>query len=615
MRLHEITEGLDGNQRRVGQVGAEEKASSVSPVLGKKDKQHPFKGRLVGEQGEGKVVKEFAPAGNGNPPRGPKTPGSDPWGGNDGGEDPYGQPKPEYYPRSSSYFEKFEADHFDKEDFDDATGVFKGYWENDNGSFTQIGYFKFDDPTQTGGDDPGMGWYYEPNEDSDAGASVKPAVDDSQQRKQQELSMINAFLKSGQTPKPGSQIYGLMKKHGMVEGVAEAINPDITNPEFSHQQQIGDYLYVARYWSKGLKITAYDGNKKIGYAELMYQTAPFDDFANPKTTPKRVWLESEWTNVDPKYQRQGIMSTMYAYAKMLGNSVKPSQTRSDDAKAAWKSWRDAGDAKYLTQSVDKEETEYGPEWDEKIQRLKKLAGMGPLKTVWDPVKRVYKNVPVNQKSDNDQKKSSVKAQMAPGIKDVLKTKGYKYVGHGQDQDVFIGSDGWVLKVFGWDRDQKKNGFTRAQQSFIDFANFCKKNAGNEFLPNFSGWTSFKFRDQTYLQIRCERLFPLDKKWPTLGKELDNFATLVQKSGAESAIKKYVKVIHDTEGLAIPMFLGKEGLQQFANTLEKVIKLGQSKGYSIDLHSGNFMFGSDGQIVINDPFFTGSYRGGWGGWGL
>jgi hypothetical protein len=132
------------------------------------------------------------------------------------------------------------------------------------------------------------------------------------------------------------------------EGVAEAINPDITNPAFSHQQQIGDYLYVARYWSKGLKITAYDGAKKIGHAELMYQSAPFDDFADPKTTPKRIWLESEWTHVDPKYQRQGIMGTMYAYAKMLGNSVKPSQTRSDDAKAAWKSWRDAGDAQHLT---------------------------------------------------------------------------------------------------------------------------------------------------------------------------------------------------------------------------------------------------------------------------
>jgi len=144
---------------------------------------------------------------------------------------------------------------------------------------------------------------------------------------------------------PKDQQVGVAK---VTKGVAEAINPDITNPAFSHQQQIGDYLYVARYWSKGLKITAYDGAKQIGYAELMYQSAPFDDFADPKTTPKRIWLESEWTRVDPKYQRQGIMSTMYAYAKMLGNSVKPSQTRSDDAKAAWKSWRQSGDAQHLT---------------------------------------------------------------------------------------------------------------------------------------------------------------------------------------------------------------------------------------------------------------------------
>ena len=154
------------------------------------------------------------------------------------------------------------------------------------------------------------------------------------------------YRKAGTKMKGGVRVNNCVKVED--QGVAEAINPDITNPEFSHQQQIGDYLYVARYWSKGLKITAYHGDKRIGYAELMYQSAPFDDFADPKTTPKRIWLESEWTRVDPKYQRQGIMSTMYAYAKMLGNSVKPSQTRSDDAKAAWKSWRQSGDAQHLT---------------------------------------------------------------------------------------------------------------------------------------------------------------------------------------------------------------------------------------------------------------------------
>jgi len=39
------------------------------------------------------------------------------------------------------------------------------------------------------------------------------------------------------------------------------------------------------------------------------------------------------------------------------------------------------------------EKKYGPEYDDMVARVKKLAGIGPMKTVWDPDKRVYKNVP------------------------------------------------------------------------------------------------------------------------------------------------------------------------------------------------------------------------------
>jgi hypothetical protein len=130
-----------------------------------------------------------------------------------GGEDPYRYPKLEHYARSVDYFSQFEADHFDREDFDDDTGVFKGYWGS-----TQIAYFKFDNPARTGGDDPGMGWYYEPEsagKGADTGAA--PAVDNADERKQQELSMIDAFLKSGNRPNPDSQIGRLMKKHGLAE--------------------------------------------------------------------------------------------------------------------------------------------------------------------------------------------------------------------------------------------------------------------------------------------------------------------------------------------------------------------------------------------------------------
>ena len=120
-----------------------------------------------GDGGSESITREFAPAGFGNdkPPRGPKNKGRDPWDNSDSGDDPYSKPDPRYYERSIDYFARFEADHFDDEVFDKETGVFKGYWDDEEGR-VQIAYFKFDDPEQTGSDDPGMGWYYEPQNES-----------------------------------------------------------------------------------------------------------------------------------------------------------------------------------------------------------------------------------------------------------------------------------------------------------------------------------------------------------------------------------------------------------------------------------------------------------------
>ena len=39
------------------------------------------------------------------------------------------------------------------------------------------------------------------------------------------------------------------------------------------------------------------------------------------------------------------------------------------------------------------EAEYGPDYDDMVARVKKLAGLGPLKTVYDPTKRQYRNMP------------------------------------------------------------------------------------------------------------------------------------------------------------------------------------------------------------------------------
>jgi hypothetical protein len=42
------------------------------------------------------------------------------------------------------------------------------------------------------------------------------------------------------------------------------------------------------------------------------------------------------------------------------------------------------------------EADYGDDYQDMVARVKKLAGLGPLKTVYDPARRVYRNVPTAQ---------------------------------------------------------------------------------------------------------------------------------------------------------------------------------------------------------------------------
>ncbi len=61
------------------------------------------------------------------------------------------------------------------------------------------------------------------------------------------------------------------------------------------------------------------------------------------------------------------------------------------------------------------------EFDEMVKRLGKKAKQGPMKTVWDPVKRVYKNVPVNQKPVKEG--SEEHTQPIPGT---VERRGHKF---------------------------------------------------------------------------------------------------------------------------------------------------------------------------------------------
>ena len=52
-----------------------------------------------------------------------------------------------------------------------------------------------------------------------------------------------------------------------------------------------------------------------------------------------------------------------------------------------------GVAEGEAKKAERPEADYGDDYQAMVSRVKKLAGMGPLKTVYDPQKRVYKNVP------------------------------------------------------------------------------------------------------------------------------------------------------------------------------------------------------------------------------
>jgi len=131
----------------------------------------------------------------------------------------------------------------------------------------------------------------------------------------------------------------------MYQNIDEEINPDVLDPRFSHTQQIGDYTYTAAlepdvYDPKQpvFVIKCYDDGKMIGRVEF-YTT--FGDS-----------LVSALTNVHPDYQKQGIASTMYAYARMLGNTIEPSASQLPPGKKMWTAWKKSGDAQYLMKNID-----------------------------------------------------------------------------------------------------------------------------------------------------------------------------------------------------------------------------------------------------------------------
>lgn len=150
------------------------------------------------------------------------------------------------------------------------------------------------------------------------------------------------------------------------EFINEEINPDILNPAFETSQEIDGLLYHAKTFiypnqPQYLYITCFDKGEQVGYVKF---------YIHGEVDEK---LTAALTNVIPSYRKRGVASTMYAYAKMLGNDVYPSRFQSDDGERMWMKWGRKGDAKHLigrtNPNTDRSEhgddfMELDPEWDE-----------------------------------------------------------------------------------------------------------------------------------------------------------------------------------------------------------------------------------------------------------
>lgn len=201
-----------------------------------------------------------------------------------------------------------------------------------------------------------------------------------------------------------------------------------------------------------------------------------------------------------------------------------------------------------------------------------------------------------------------------GIVKALKAKGYKRLGSGVDQTAFLEpGTGYVLKVFGTQCSKRGQVPTLSpdQKMFKLWANFCAKNQNNPHLPRIYGWDTFVWTEPPgtrgwgteqpclYLQIRTEPLRPVPSSYSRWLWKLSNYAdddlpwNDVFEDINEENIKSFNQLTATPEGVA--------SMQKFYKTMQSLAKLGNSKGFSWDLHPGNIMLRGDGTLIINDPW--------------
>ena len=132
------------------------------------------------------------------------------------------------------------------------------------------------------------------------------------------------------------------------------------NPKFA--KKVGISQDVAQEFNRA--------DKKSNYKKLPVRAT---EGASVTTTPGSINPGGAVDN----FKQQMANNTEVAYQKKLSGVGEGEQQKGADYR-------------------DPKEVDYDDEYDAMVARVKKLAGLGPMKTVWDPAKRQYRNMPTAQ---------------------------------------------------------------------------------------------------------------------------------------------------------------------------------------------------------------------------
>jgi hypothetical protein len=181
-------------------------------------------------------------------------------------------------------------------------------------------------------------------------------------------------------------------QQGMAEGSLNEVTQGVEHSEWADNVKNAYYPTAVRIVKKRtedgrhIKSQAIANGKLVGQYNMNTGVGTF-------TNPKKKGMAEGLGLRNLRNTLSGIPKTRYAQDQARTNSRRPTPQELDRRKQAEKDKKPGA----VESKEEKIAGRHDPEeFDAMVGRLKQLAGAGPLKTVWDEKKRVYRNVPTAQ---------------------------------------------------------------------------------------------------------------------------------------------------------------------------------------------------------------------------